>query len=334
MRRSLSPTRLRFETLEDRSVPATLTVTVPSQVLESWSPMPDAGKVTRGNTDLSQPLTVNLASSDTTELFVQPFVTIPAGQASAPIYIEVIDDTILDGQQPVQVTAWAQMEGALVQDTTFAGGGEAPQGHLTRNVVTLWDGSIITVGQKYVGPSSTGYNFAVTKLLPNGFPDPSFGTNGSVNTDVVTGQYDYASSVAIQQDGKILVAGYTRVGTTSQLRMAVVRYLPNGLLDSTFGAGGKVVLNFGTNYSSSVWDMVVRPDEADHPGRGDRRRRIDDGELRRRQLLPNGALDAALASAARRRQLPERDRAWSVLLQQDGRIVLAGQGAGPRRRPS
>jgi uncharacterized delta-60 repeat protein len=101
------------------------------------------------------------------------------------------------------------------------------------------------------------------------------------------------------------------------------------VLDSTFGAGGKVALNFGTNYSSDVWDMVVRPD-----GRIILAGSIDDGgsmlaNFAAVQLLPNGALDTSFGAGGRAVvSFTGADRAWSVLLQPDGRIVLAGQGGG------
>jgi len=330
MRRPLSPTtRLRFEALEDRSIPATLTVSVnPSQVLESWGPLGLAGTVTRSNTDLSQPLFVDLTSSDTSELYVEAGVIIPPGQASAPFYVEVVDDGILDGTQAVQVTASAMIAGTLVE-ASFEYGPEAPLNHLSRSIATLPDTSFVVAGQKYVGPGSNGYNFAVSKFYPDGSPDPSFGSGGTVVTDVVTGQYDYASSVAVDQDGRILVAGYTRLPSSSRTQMAVVRYLPNGALDTTFGLGGKVVLNFGTNYSSDVWDMVLRPD-----GRIILAGSIDDSgptgaNFAAVQLLPNGALDTSFGVGGRATvSYTGIDRAWSVLLQPDGRVVLAGQGAG------
>ncbi|MBM2837867.1 MAG: hypothetical protein HW415_492, partial [Deltaproteobacteria bacterium] len=52
---------------------------------------------------------------------------------------------------------------------------------------------------------------------------------------------DKAYALAIQSDGKIVVAGFTSNGG-----FAVVRYNTNGSLDSTFGTGGKVTTSFGS----------------------------------------------------------------------------------------
>ena len=65
-----------------------------------------SGTVSRGNTDdLSQPLTVDLASDDTSEASVPATVEIPANQASATFTIDAVDDALLDGTQTVIITA-------------------------------------------------------------------------------------------------------------------------------------------------------------------------------------------------------------------------------------
>src|SRR5262249_43552440 len=70
----------------------------------------------------------------------------------------------------------------------------------------------------------------------SGHLDPHFG-NGGVVTTPIQG-HDFANSVAIQPDGKIVAAG------SSNLKFAVVRYNRDGTVDSTFGAGGVVITSF------------------------------------------------------------------------------------------
>ena len=65
------------------------------------------GTVTRGNTNLEQSLTVNLASSDTTEVTVPTTVTIAAGQSSGSFAVTAQDDALLDGPKMVTITASA-----------------------------------------------------------------------------------------------------------------------------------------------------------------------------------------------------------------------------------
>ncbi len=64
-------------------------------------------------------------------------------------------------------------------------------------------------------------DFALWRYLPDGTPDPSFGTNGFVTT-AVTPNFQDCNSIALQNDGKIVAAGKTFSGTNNDL--AVVRY--------------------------------------------------------------------------------------------------------------
>jgi uncharacterized delta-60 repeat protein len=64
--------------------------------------------------------------------------------------------------------------------------------------------------------------------------DMTFNGTGKVSTPIGNGD-DFASGVAVQEDGKIVVAGSTFNGSNNDV--AVVRYNPNGSLDSTFTCG-------------------------------------------------------------------------------------------------
>src|SRR5215831_5905580 len=71
--------------------------------------------------------------------------------------------------------------------------------------------------------------------------DTTFGNKGIVITD--DGLLDSANAIAIQTDGKILVAGAS-IGTLGS-DFALVRYDTHGQLDPSFGVGGKVITDFG-----------------------------------------------------------------------------------------
>ncbi len=68
---------------------------------------------------------------------------------------------------------------------------------------------IIAVGQTYNG---VDYDFLITRYNDNGTLDNTFGNNGIVSTDIANGS-DYAKSVALQSDGKIVVGGFSYVGS-------------------------------------------------------------------------------------------------------------------------
>lgn len=74
--------------------------------------------------------------------------------------------------------------------------------------------------------------------------DLSFGSSGKVITDFFNNE-DGAYAIAIQSDGKIVVAGYSRTPPSYHSDFAMARYNSDGSLDLSFGSGGKVVTDFG-----------------------------------------------------------------------------------------
>jgi uncharacterized delta-60 repeat protein len=92
------------------------------------------------------------------------------------------------------------------------------------------DGKIVAAGwsgRPIVGP----YYFAVARYMPKGQLDASFGQGGKV----LSRGYQ-ATDMAIQPDGKIVVAAYGGTGGT------IARYTPRGVLDPSFGRGGVVAV--------------------------------------------------------------------------------------------
>ena len=76
--------------------------------------------------------------------------------------------------------------------------------------------------------------------------DTSFGTKGIVITDISSlGQDNEINSLAIQSDGKLVVAGSSQIG--GQTFFALARYNTDGSLDTTFGASGIVTTAIGTH---------------------------------------------------------------------------------------
>ncbi len=107
-------------------------------------------------------------------------------------------------------------------------------GDTGRSVVVQTDGKIIVAGYAYNG---TDYDFALVRYNADGSLDTSFDDDGIVITPIGPGN-DYAHSVALQADGKILVAGSSFNGSNDDF--ALVRYDEYGSLDPGFGSGGIV----------------------------------------------------------------------------------------------
>src|SRR5262249_14362900 len=103
------------------------------------------------------------------------------------------------------------------------------------NVTLQPDGKIVVVGDS-VQPD-TAHDFAVVRFNANGSLDSGFGDGGRVFTDL--DREDYAVGVALQSDGKIVVAGNS--GAPGPRNFALVRYNTGGSLDRSFGNKGKIL---------------------------------------------------------------------------------------------
>jgi uncharacterized delta-60 repeat protein len=94
--------------------------------------------------------------------------------------------------------------------------------------------------------------------LGSGDLDTSFGGDGTVLTDFGNGGFDYGLALAIQSNGKIVVAGSSEAsGSTA---FALARYLPTGILDATFGNSGLVLTDFGSDSGDGARALVIQPD--------------------------------------------------------------------------
>ena len=98
-----------------------------------------------------------------------------------------------------------------------------------------------------------------TARAVDGDLDPTFGTDGKVLTDF-DHSTDIADAVAVQADGKLVVVGTTYINNDyTGEGFAVARYNPDGTLDKTFGAGGKIQIDF-PGLAAVASSVVVQPD--------------------------------------------------------------------------
>ena len=130
-------------------------------------------------------------------------------------------------------------------DPTFSGDGRQltnfTDGFDTGNDVAIQaDGKIVVVGQA----GGSGGRFAVARYETDGSLDPTFGGGDGKVTTNFTPNGDSANGVAIQADGKIVVAGEAGARFAPSgffvSRIAVARYGSDGSLDATFGGDGRV----------------------------------------------------------------------------------------------
>jgi len=172
------------------------------------------------------------------------------GHAEAFALAVRADDRLLLGGG---VGAPAAMDFAIVGyqangqlDTTFGTSGQVTTAVGTgddriEDLAIQGDGRIVAAG--YAADSSGFSDIALVRYLADGTLDPSFGEDGIVTTRLGD-LNDFANGVAIQPDGKIVVAGTSVV--TGGRDFVVVRYRSDGSLDTTFGTGGIVRTPIGT----------------------------------------------------------------------------------------
>jgi uncharacterized delta-60 repeat protein len=223
-------------------------------------------------------------------------------------------------------------------DTSFGSAGKLSTDFFgntdqARRVRIQPDGKIVVAGLATTGSGVTANtDFAVARYNPDGSLDTTFGSGGKVNTNIA-GKYDSALGMALQGDGKIVLAG--RVGVDGGLDpdFGVARYDASGNLDASFGAGGIVRTDFGLGNWEEAADVAVQGDG----------RILVTGRVRigaaftfaLARLNGDGTADAGFGTAglATTAVTSQSDVAKALLIQADGKIVVVGQSTNLSPNP-
>jgi uncharacterized delta-60 repeat protein len=178
------------------------------------------------------------------------------------------------------------------------------------------DGKIVAAGMTRVNFSP---DFAVARYNSNGTLDSTFGVGGKVITDF--GGPAQAFAAGVQANGKILVAGYAHLAEGWDV--ALVRYNSNGTLDTTFGAGGKKTTPFGVPSVAQASGLSIQKDGKIVIAGLTIVNNVSNFALARYNT--NGTLDSTFGTGGKEvTDFGADDRAFSVTLQADGKIVAAG----------
>ena len=159
------------------------------------------------------------------------------------------------------------------------------------------------------GETSDGTNYAGTL-------DLSFGRGGRTSTNSADAQNDYGRRIAVQPDGKVLLAG----GADTVDDLFVVRYNPDGSLDATFGDGGKVLIDAGNSTANAVAlqddGKIVLVGSSGSNGLGN---------VVVARLLPDGSLDTSFdTDGIQSVFLGGNSAAFAVAIAAEGKIVAGG----------
>ncbi len=197
-----------------------------------------------------------------------------------------------------------------------------PAGYSSTNalaIVVQPDGKIVGTGFTYNSVTNT-QDYCTVRYNTDGTPDIGFGTNGMVITSVNTHD-DYGKALAVQSGGKIVVAGSSSFNG-SNFEIALVRYTTAGALDPTFGSAGLTTLRLG---------VTCHPTDIKIQG---------DGKIVISGYAFNGSFNYFVCARFSQDGVPDGtfgtsgivstpinlvdDEANALLIQPDGKIVLAG----------
>jgi uncharacterized delta-60 repeat protein len=207
-------------------------------------------------------------------------------------------------------------------DESFAGGAGAvavevgSASDAGRAMVVQPSGHIVVAGDR--ADPSAGRDLVVTRLRPGGGLDTAFGGTGTVVTDV--GEIAMASGVALDAQGRIVVVGTRTEGDL--VEVVVVRYLPDGALDTTFQQTGSLIFNFG---GESFGESIAIQLDGKIVIAGSRTKPGEPSRVAVARLNPDGGFDISFDGDGRRViEFPTDAFGSSVAVQDDGKIVIAG----------
>ncbi|MDB5338534.1 MAG: hypothetical protein JWN70_4153, partial [Planctomycetaceae bacterium] len=192
------------------------------------------------------------------------------------------------------------------------------------------DGSIIVVG--FTKGSGGDDDFAVARVKPNGSLDYSFSNDGkkAIAFNIGGNATDRATSVALQSDGAIVVAG-SASATNGDGDFAIARLKKNGSMDTTFSGDGRktVAFNLGADNEDEATGVAVQSDGSIVLGGFSQVSSSGDFDFSVSRLTSVGELDTLFASDGKK-SIPfnmggsDYDIANGMALQSDGKIVIVG----------
>lgn len=270
--------------------------------------------------------------------------------AGSPIQIRAMalqaDEKILVAGQVDDTFALARYNANGTLDTSFGTGGVVKTKILSAEsisgamaVALQPDNKIVAAGYVVVDQS----NFAVVRYNPDGSLDNTFSGNGKTAPDF-NGGHDWAHALAIDSVGRLLVAGRVwdpDTASPDDYDMGVMRFNPDGSLDSFFDNDGKQ--NIGYNNNDSALAIALQPDGKIVLG-GTREEScfvplcqpvhvrcfdgsdVEDFDFAVVRLHSDGTLDTSFDGDGRlSTEMGGWDCIYALAVQPDGKIVAAGE---------
>ena len=205
----------------------------------------------------------------------------------------------------------------------------------TNSVVgdTMWgltvlpDDKLIAVGAKLAkGEGRTDLDWALMRFTADGALDPTFADGGTLTIDVNGGNESPRQAV-VQPDGKVVMAGYTRTTATPPVVVpSLVRVMPNGTLDPSFGTGGIAQAEL-LPAVAEAYEVGMQGDKYVITGYG-RATADEKVDLIAARFTADGQWDKSFGTdgMVRINIAGEDDRGRDLVALPDGRILIAGSG--------
>ncbi|HEX6125097.1 MAG TPA: FG-GAP-like repeat-containing protein [Pyrinomonadaceae bacterium] len=152
--------------------------------------------------------------------------------------------------------------------------------------------------------------------------DRTFGTNGKTLTTMGVGPAEI-QKVLVQTDGRIITVGYAQNAGSAVRQFALARYTVNGVLDTTFGTGGRVFTTIAGG-NAYAYDAAIQAN-----GRIVVGGMLDTGSRRSSVIArynSNGTLDTSFSGdgvLVYNYDATSSDHVTSVVMQPDGKILAA-----------
>jgi uncharacterized delta-60 repeat protein len=189
------------------------------------------------------------------------------------------------------------------------------------------DGKLVVAGSS--GNRREGRrHMALARYATSGRLDRSFGAGGQVLTSFGSRSQSSARAVAVQADGKVVLAGEVNP-RQGQGEFGLARYTARGRLDPRFGHGGKVLTHFGSRRNlSGASALAIQPD-GKIVALGSWSRSASSGPTRfaLARYTTRGRLDPSFGHGGKlvTSFLPRSEASpGSLLIQQDGKLIVAG----------
>jgi uncharacterized delta-60 repeat protein len=209
-------------------------------------------------------------------------------------------------------------------DSSFGSGGKVTtdfgeSSDTAKAIVLQSDGRIVVAGLVFRNGAPSTYNFAVARYRIDGTLDPSFGSGGKATTNFF-GFLDQPSTVALQPDGKIVLAGLASTPSGAE-DFALLRYNTNGTLDPTFGSGGKVITNFDDFFSNDEALAIAIQADGKIVAAGSTR-----ADFALARYNSDGSLDSSFGSGGKAITsfFGIAGEIFNAAFQPDGKIIVAG----------